>query len=173
MSVRRADMLPRKGVASAGQRQPTAEPSLDAPTEAVAKAIASSTKRVRRPEQTETVATRTKPTGAAGRASAKPKKSAAKELTRMAQAVVPETVEAATPSAPMANDESAMTILEAPALGALAAVETEMVVEPSAILEETTLATPVTPGAHPAKRGLVRTVSRLLSSLRRWTALRL
>jgi hypothetical protein len=154
ISVKRADMLPRKGVAAAGQRETLAEPLLDAPTEPVAKAIASSRKRVRRPEQTETIGSRTKPARAAGRASVKPKKPAAKEVTPLAPAVVPETVEVATPSAVVG----------------LAAVETETVVEASAILEETTIATPVAPAAHPAKRGLVRTVSRLLSSLLRWTA---
>jgi len=173
ISVRRADMLPRKGVASAGRRKPIGEPSVDAPTEAVVEAIASSKKRVRRPEQTETASSRPKAPRAAGRASGKPKKTAAKELTQLAPAVVSETVEAALPSATMANDESAMTALGASAVGAVAAVETEMVVEASAILEETTIAMPVMPGSQPEKRGLVRTVLGLLSSLRLWTGPRL
>src|SRR5450631_936281 len=164
MSVKRTDVLPRQGVASAGRRKPIAEPSLDAPTEAVAAAIASSKKRIRRRDQTKIVDSRTKTAPAAGRASGKRKKPAAKKVTQMAPAVVPAT---------MATDESAMTVLEAPAVGALAAVETEIVVEPSAILEETTIAMPVTPGSHPRQRGLVRTASRLLSRLLRWTAPRL
>ena len=150
ISVKRTDVLPRQGVASAGRRKPIAELSVGAPTEVVAAGIASSKKRIRRREQTDTVDSRTKTTRAAGRASGKLKKPAAKEVTR--------------------NDESAMTVLEAPAVGGLAAVETELVVEPSAILEETTIAMPVTSGSHPGQRSLVRTASRLLSRLLRWTS---
>jgi hypothetical protein len=151
ISIKRPDTLPRNGVASAGRRKPLAESSLDVPTELVAKAVAGPKKRVRRPEQTETVGSRTRTPRAAGRASVKPKKAAAK----------------------VANDESAMTVAELPAMGAPAAVETEIVVEASAILEETTIAMPVPPLPHAETRGLVGTVSRLFSSLRRWVGPRL
>jgi hypothetical protein len=101
------------------------------------------------------VTTRPKATRAAGRRPSKPKK------------VEPETA------------------LEAPAIEAVAAAETELVVEASAILEEATIvevpfAAPVeavsAPSPAPApvqgKRALVTVVSRLLSALVRWTGVR-
>ena len=200
MSVKRADILPRTGVASAARRKPIAAPSLDAPTEAPATEVAAPKKRVRRLEQTENVAGRTRAPRVAGRASVKPasvkpssvkagssksasgksksKKAAAKEVTPTASGILAElqpvaaSVGAAEP-ATAANDESATTVLEAPAVGALAAVETEMVVEASAILEETIIAMPVASAPPPERRGLVRTVSRLLASLLRLTGPRL
>jgi hypothetical protein len=178
ISVKRADMLPRTGVASAGRRKPMAEPSLDSATEPPAKAVAASKKSVQRRDQTETVGSRARAPRPADRTSGKPKKAAAKEVKRAAPEMpavwqpVTETVGAVEP-ATTANNESAMTVLELPAEGALAAVETEMVVEPSAILEETTIALPVAPLPHSGTRGFVRTVLRLLSTLRRWTGPRL
>ena len=91
----------------------------------VAKEVAGSKKRVRRPEQTETVGGPNKAPRAAGRASGKPKpkpnkKAAAKEVTPTTPEIlavlqpVAESVGAAE-AATTANDESAMTVLEAPA----------------------------------------------------------
>jgi hypothetical protein len=180
ISVKRADMLPRKGVASvasAGLRKSIAEPSLDSPTEPAATEAAGSKKRAQRQVQAETAGSRTKAHRAGGRAASKLKKPAAKKVGPMAPAAVPETAEVATPALvfekrPDGGAEPATTA-EASAIDALAGVESEVVVEPSAIVEETTIATPVAPVLHPARRALARTVPRLLSILRRWTGARL
>ena len=144
VSVKRKDALPRTGSVSAGRRKPVVQPPIDL-------------------RQTEPTARRTKTTRAAGRALGKPTKPAAVE-----------------PAAP-ADDVSAMTALEAPEIEALAFIETEVEVEASAIVEETTIveapwALPVEavtfPSTFPGKRPLMTAVSRLLSTLCRWTGVR-
>jgi hypothetical protein len=72
-----------------------------------------------------------------------------------------------------ADEVSAMAALEVPEGQALPVVETEVEVEASAILEETTIVeAPFAPAPHPGKRALVMVVSRLLSTLCRWTGVR-
>jgi len=140
ISLRRTDVLPRTGVAA----------------EARAKPVAGSKKKAQRPGQTEAAASRTKARRPAGRASAKPKRPAAKAITRMAPAPDPMAVE----PQPVAE-----TVGAAP-------LETEIVVEASAILEETTIATAFAPPPISGRRALVGVISRLLSTLRRWTMAR-
>ena len=178
ISVKRPDTLPRKGVASAGRRKSIVEPSIEAPTEPAATEAAVSKKRAHLQGQTETVGSATKAHRVGGRASSKLKKPATKKVKPMAPAVVPETAEVATPAlvvekTPSGGAEPATTVPEAPAIEALVGVDTEIPVEPSAILEETTIAMSVAPVLHPAKRALARTLPRLLSILRRWTGGRL
>jgi hypothetical protein len=70
---------------------------------------------------------------------------------------------------------------EVEASAAIAAVDTEIVVEASEIVEEATIvdvpfalpvAAPPAPAAYPPKRALVTVVSRLLSTLIRWAGVR-
>jgi hypothetical protein len=180
ISVGRKDALPRTGNVSAGRRKPALPPPVDAPKEPLATAPARSTKKAR---QTETSANRAKTPRTAGRASGKLKKPGATEVMP-----APGMVEVATP-APGAEERPA-DMVDAPALiteavepmaaaaapdsGALASVETEVEVEASAIMEETTIAdgSAVAPAAHQGRRALVAAASRLLSTLVRWTGVR-
>jgi hypothetical protein len=191
ISVRSTDPLPRKGNASTGRRKPVMQPSVDAP---MAKAVASANKRAHRPQQT--IAT---PARSTARASGKLNKRAAREPVRVAAAVVPETVEVATPG--RAAEQHPADMIEAP-VEAFVTVETEEVVEASAIVEEMTIdevpfalaieqprvsaetrglllartaadnAASRTPAREHGKRALVTAVSRLLSTLLRWTGVR-
>ena len=153
ISVGRKDALPRKGSVPAGRRKPAVPSPDDAPKDALAVAMAPSNKRAHKLQHTEASTSRTKAARTAGRASGKLNKLPATELMRTAAAV--------TPAAAASEGE------------ALAIVETELEVEASAILEETTIVeVPIAPPPHPGRRALVTVVSRLLSMLCRWTGVR-
>jgi hypothetical protein len=154
----------------------------------VAKAIASK-KKAERPEQTEKVASRTRARRPTGRTSAKLNEPAAKKAPRVTAAaeapaavaprVEPEMIPvlqpvAETPGAaePATRPDEAATVLNASAVEALAPFETEIVLEASEIIEETTIATPFAPPPPSRRRALVKVASRLLSTLRRWTGAR-
>ena len=163
VSVRREDALPRTGSVSAGRSKPVVLPPIDAPAAPLATAVAGPKKKAHRLRRTETTASRTKTTRAAGRASGKLNGPAAAE------------------PATTADEVSAMTALEAPQVEALALVETVEEVEASAIVEETTIVEvppplPVEAVTFPrtvhGKRPLLTVVSRLLSTLCRWTGVR-
>jgi hypothetical protein len=128
ISVRRTDVLPRKGNVPASRGKPAADPPTDAPTVPPAAATVDTSKRARRAQQSETLATGTKTIRSAGRASSKLKKVPA-------TAVVPCAVEPAT----TADEVSALTALETPAFEEPTTVDTEEVVEVSAIMEEATI----------------------------------
>jgi hypothetical protein len=124
ISIRRADALPRKGNVPASRRKPVADPPTDAPAVSPATVVVDSNKRARRPQQAEALATRTKTARGAGRASGKLNGPALTEVMPVAAAeVVP---------APAA--------LEIPAVEEPTTVDTEEVVEVSAIMEEATIA---------------------------------
>ena len=156
IAVKRTDALPRKGSGPIGRRKPVAPPPIDAPTESLATAVASSSKKAHSLKQTKGSASRTKkPTRAAGRrASGKVNRPAAMEAV-IAPAVeaeivtalepVAETVGAAEPDT-TAYEVSAMMPLEAREVEALTfeeltfvETEVEMEVEASAIVEETAI----------------------------------
>jgi hypothetical protein len=163
IAVRRENALPREGTVSTSRRKPVVKPSIAAPTALLTPATESSNKKAGRVQQTKTSATRTKTVRATGRAANKRGKVAATEIM------------------PAATEEvSAMTPLEAPAIAAPAMVQPEVVVEASAIVEETTIvrapsappAEAVTLPSHRGRRGLATAVWQLLSTLRRWTGIR-
>jgi hypothetical protein len=201
ISVRRTDVLPRKGNVSASRRKPVADPPTDAPTVPPATPVVDSNKRARRAQQVETLATRPKTTRAAGRASGK--------LNRLpVTEVMPRAVEPVT----TADELPAFTVLETPAVEEPTTVDAEEVVEVSAIMEEATIgevlltlpieaatcqvteigrlpvfeemrepspartaadcAAPAPPAPHHRKPALETVVLRLLSALRRWTGVR-
>jgi hypothetical protein len=178
ISVGRKDALPRKGNVSAGRSKPAVRPPVDAPKEPLATAPARSRKKAPKPQQTETSASRTKAARTAGRASGKLTKPGAlvtpavqPEMVTVLEAVA-ETAGAV--EAPTRADEGSATAApQAPEGEALAIVETEVEVEASAIMEETTIVEAAfAPAPHHGKRALVTAVSRLLSTLCRWAGVR-
>ena len=124
ISVKRKDALPRTANVSAARRKPVIQPPIEAAAEPLATAGVGSKKKAHRLQPTRTAAGRTKTTRAAGRASGKLNKPAAVE------------------PAPTADEGGAMTALAASEVVALAVFETELEVEASAIVEETTIVEP-------------------------------
>jgi hypothetical protein len=148
VAVKRAEPLPRKVTASASRRKPAMQPESDAP--------------------------RAKTPRASGRTSRKPAKPARSIEAEMVTASEPD-VPAAVSAAPPTPADEAVTMIaaEAPALEVPAAVGAELIVEASQIVEETALPeAPLTRAPHQGKRALVTAVSRLLSTLLRWTRAR-
>jgi hypothetical protein len=91
----------------------------------------------------------------------------------------PKRTSARTSRKPPTATEQAAAVTEVPALEAVAAVETEMPVEASQIVEEVALVQAPSPREAPSPRAphhgartLVTAVSRLLSTLLRWTGVR-
>jgi hypothetical protein len=166
IAVKRTDVLPRKGNVSLDRRKPV----MELPTEAASTTSAlSSKKKDRRLQRPEQLSTRAKKTRAAGRATRKVNEPAPVKVMPLPEEVVPEGVEV-------------LAALHARALEAPPEAE-ELMVEASAIVEETTIveaafALPVeapdnpAPAPHQRKRILATVVSGLLSGLRRWTGSR-
>ena len=154
ISAKRKEALPRTGGVPVGRRKPVVPAPVDAPTEPPATAVA-------------TVALKKMP------------KKKAQSLHRK-KPTVPR--KKTTPAA-TAHEELAATALAAPEVAALAAVDTELEVEASAIVEERPVETETAPritigpppipmetrAPHRARRSLMPAIARLLSTLSRWT----
>jgi hypothetical protein len=167
ISTKRKEALPRTGSVSAGRRKPVVLPPIDALTEPLATAMAASQKKKAHSlHQKDTTASRKKTTRATGRASAKLDKPAATDATQAAAAVVPETVEV----------EASAIVEELPVEAVTAP---RIAIGPPPIPEETlarplprptaTHPAPASPAPHHERRSLMPAVSRLLSTVFRWT----
>jgi hypothetical protein len=186
ISTKRKDALPRTGSVSAGRGKPVVLAPIDGPTEPPPTAVAAPKKKAHTLQQIAVAARRKKTTRAAGRAPAKLDEPAPAAIeVAQAEAAVPDMVDVAAPAP--ASEEFAVTAVEAPQVEALAVGETEFEVEASAIVEELPFETATAPSIaigppplpeatrapptapHHERRSLKPAISRLLSTLSRWT----
>jgi len=178
ISAKRTDALPRKGNVATGRRKPVVQPPIEAPLEPLATAVAGSNKKAHGLQETETSASRTKTTRAAGRASGKLKRPAAMKPEVGALALIETEVEV---EASAIVEE--ITIVEAPfalpieavtfpgnEIGRLPACEETR--WPPLVHTAVASPAPAAPAPHHGMRALVTVVSQLLSTLRRWTGVR-